>query len=341
MMSAAVKLFLIAVAAAVLLFSLPRSGEPTPEEEIKTSGTNERTEEESEPQTISTPSLKEDSREITPVLPNVRPAVTPAAIPKPSLTPALSVTPEPTPLSTPAPELPRLSDQEIYERYSKAVIQIFCKGEKETFSASGVIVNSRGLVLTNAHVAGIVKRVGESSCQARRDNPASPFGKITVVFQADTAKKITDTEVPQRDVAFLKISEASRDFTFADLSLENAREGETLLTLGYPSEFLASISAELNSNLVFSVLRVDGFTDIDGEKTTAEGYVFRGGLALQQGSSGTALVNRQGKVVGLIFATTKAKTTDDRQGIGLMVSYINKIMQLETGQDLEEFIAAN
>lgn len=272
----------------------------------------------------------------------VQPSPQAATSPQPSArrAPVLTPTPAPSPQSI-QPSEPALSDQEIYSRYSPAVIQIYCQSAQEIFSASGVILNERGLVLTNAHVAEIIKKTGEANCQARHGNPADPFAKIKVIFEANTGLKIAGTEVPQRDVAFLKIYDAVKNFAAAEISEINAGEGETLLTLGYPSEFLQGVNVSVNSNLVFSVLRVEGFADIDGDKTTADGYVFRGGLALQQGSSGTALFKRSGKIVGIMFATTKEKTTAERQGVALSLQYVDKIMRLETGQGLGEFIAAN
>lgn len=298
--------------------------------------------EENEPQTpVETAPAKSEKKisenkpgknEVTPTLPKIVKPMPNAPLPAPKP----SITPIPTP--TPTPQLPELSDNEIYSRFSKSVIQIFCRGRQELFSASGVIINRQGLVMTNAHVAEIMRKVGEENCQARHGNPADPFAKLKVIFTADTAKKINDTQVPQRDIAFLKIFDATADFSVAEVVLTEAQNGENLLTLGYPSEFLAGINTEINSNLVFSILRVGGFTDMDNDNTTAEGYVFSGGLALQQGSSGTALFNRQGEVVGLIFATTKAGATADRQGVGLTINYIDRIMRLETGEGLMEYI---
>lgn len=252
---------------------------------------------------------------------------------------------KPEPAATPKPlappPTPALSDQELYSRYSAAVIQIFCVTDREIFSASGIIVNDRGLVLTNAHVADIVVKAGDGKCQARHGNPANPFAKVKIIFEADTNLKIPETQVPQRDIAFLKIYDATEPFSVAEISLVSANVGEELLTLGYPSEFLQSLNTLNNSNLVFSLLTVASLADVDGNVSTAEGYVFEGGLALQQGSSGTALFNRAGKVVGLLFATTKNKTTAEREGIGFMMSYVDKVMQIETGQNLAEFISSH
>lgn len=257
--------------------------------------------------------------------------------------PTLNVSPRTVeiniPALVPAAELSQLSSDEIYARNSRAVIQIFCATREELFSASGVIVSERGLVLTNAHVAEIVKKAGEANCQARHDNPASSFGKIKVILSLDTTLKVPDTEVPRHDIGFLQITDAVEPFSTAVLSTANAVKGETLLTLGYPSEFLEGLNAIENSNLVFSTLRVEGLADIDNDPTTAEGYAFRGGLALQQGSSGTALFNREGKVVGLIFATTKKETTAEREGVALAIPYIDTILRQETGLGLMEFIA--
>lgn len=236
---------------------------------------------------------------------------------------------------------PQLTDQEFYGRFSKSVIQIFCRTADSIFSASGVIVNERGLVLTNAHVVEIVRQAGAGNCDARHGNPADPFAGLETVYEADAAAKITDTDVPQRDFGFLKLINPSETFGWANLSAADAGRGADLYTLGYPSEFLQSITASSHSNLVFSTLRADDLGDIDGDRATAEAYVFRGGLVLQQGSSGTALFAKSGDVVGIIFATTKGATTAEREGFAITISYIDRILKLETGQTLAEFISGH
>jgi len=236
---------------------------------------------------------------------------------------------------------PIMNDQEFYSVYSRAVIQIFCATSQEYFSASGIIVNEGGLVLTNAHVAGIINKVGAEHCQARHGNPADPFAGLRVVFVADTSEKITDTEVPQHDFAFLRLEAPREAFNFSPLSLDLAEEGDRLFTLGYPSEFLEGIAASTNANLIFSSLIVGGLTDFDNDSTTADGYLFNGGIVLQQGSSGTPVFSGSGKVLGIIFATTKDDTTQDREGIAIATSAIDRELVLETGLGLIEFIATH
>ena len=87
------------------------------------------------------------------------------------------------------------------------------------------------------------------------------------------------------------------------------------------------------------MLRVAALADVDGNLKDAEGYLFRGGIVLQQGSSGTALLNRQGEVLGIIFATTRGATTNERDGVALSTPYIDKVLKLETGKGLPDFIA--
>lgn len=278
------------------------------------------------------PPPREQSQPPPPPKP-VRPRPTPAA---PLLTP-LAILPPPPPQPPPPPP----ADRDLYERLWPTVIQVFCSTPRELFSASGVIINERGLVLTNAHVADIVRKAGETNCQARHGNPADPFAAIEIVYAADTSRKIPATQVPQRDIAFLRLAEVLAPFKSAELAIAEVVTGASLLTLGYPSEFLQGVAASAHSNLVFSRLSVADTVDIDGDGSTAEGYVFHGGIVLQQGSSGTALFTPDGKVIGLIFATTKGTTTAQRDGIALMTPYIDRILRLETGQGMTEFIASH
>lgn len=233
---------------------------------------------------------------------------------------------------------PRLSDREFYDRFSGSVIQVLCHSREELFTASGVIVNDRGLVLTNGHVAQIVADTGPKNCQARHGNPAERFAGLEVAYIADITLKIPETEVPQRDLAFLRLVEPESLFSVAPVSVALLERGEHVLTLGYPSEFLQSIITSANSNLVFSALAVGGYADVDDNLSTAEGYVFIGGIILQQGSSGTAIFTRRGEVAALMFATTKGATTADRKGIALTTPYMDKVLRLETGQGLLEFV---
>lgn len=260
--------------------------------------------------------------------------------------PANMVIPPPPPAPAPEPvekiaDIPALGDSEFYALRAPAIVQIYCQGREEIFAASGVVVSESGLVLTNAHVAESVRDIGAEHCQARHGNPADPFARVEVVFIASTTPKIIKTNVPQRDLAFLRLVEAKEPFARAPLSLAIAETGETLRTLGYPSEFLQSITTSAHSTLTFSSLHVAGYADLDGDPTTAEGYVFRGGLALQQGSSGTAVFGGNGDVLGLIFATTRAASTAEREGIALLTPYIDSVLRAETGQGIQEFIESH
>ncbi|RJQ37599.1 hypothetical protein C4552_00345 [Candidatus Parcubacteria bacterium] len=252
--------------------------------------------------------------------------------------------PLPTPIAPTAPPPPpagSLTQAEIYAMRSTAVVQIFCQGGGKVFAATGVIVNARGLVLTNAHVVQFVRDIGPSDCQARHGNPASAFAGVDTVFMPDTGPKIPDTDVPQRDFGFLILKDVREPFAVAPIATEAAAAGASLYTLGYPSEFLQGLAAFNNANLVFSILAVHGLANVDDDEQAPDVYVFQGGIALQQGSSGTALLDQRGSVVGIIFATTQAGTTGEREGVGLITSYMDRVLRTETGQGLLEFIATH
>ncbi len=258
-------------------------------------------------------------------------------VPIPELVPIVT-----QPIFLPSSPPPPLAEREFYDRFSASVVQVFCETRSELFAASGVIVNANGLLLANAHVAEIVKKVDPKNCQARSGNPAGKLGNLELVFIPQTVFKISETDVPQRDFAFLRVINAEAPFAVAEPDAGyRAGEGEWFFTLGYPTEFLQGLTASVSSNLVFSKLIVAGLVDVDGELKTAEGYLFKGGIILQQGSSGTALFTPAGKVAALMFATTKGATTADREGVAIAMSYVDRILRLETGQGLGEFVASH
>lgn len=261
-------------------------------------------------------------------------------LPLSPLPPAPEPIPPPPP-PPPPPAEPLLSDREFYDRYANAVVQIFCHTTDRIVTATGIMLNQRGLILTNAHVAKLVIEAAPPNCQARHGNPASDFAGISIIYPGNTTLKISDTDVPQEDFAFLELDAPREAFSFVPIDLGTAPVGEAFLTLGYPSEFLQSVNTAFHSNLVFSSLVLGGYADLDANPDDAEGYVFHGGIILQQGSSGTPIFYRNGRLNAIIFATTKGPSTDSRDGIAIKLSSIDRALRAETGQGLEEYISTH
>lgn len=171
-----------------------------------------------------------------------------------------------------------LSYQEIYQKNTHSIVSIEVKAPDGYSTGTGIILDSDGYIVTNAHVvAG-----GESVRVIFRDNrwlEASLVG-----FE------------PQEDLAVLKVQ--SGELTPAEFGDSDLLEvGDPVAALGDPLGYRATLTDGIVSALNREV-QVDDFT-MNLIQTSA---------ALNFGNSGGALLNQYGQVVGI---TTIKIATDD------------------------------
>lgn len=170
------------------------------------------------------------------------------------------------------PELSVVDSEDIYRVYSKAVVMIKGKDEdgKEYDLGSGFVIDKSGKVVTNYHVI-----VGMKS--------------LEVTFVDGTTKRVVSVHNYDRyyDVAVLNLEKGSYD----TVPIGNSRRlsiGEKIFTLGYPLVMNLSISDGLVSS------------KINDEK--GRNYI-QISAPISSGSSGGALVDKYGRVIGITSAT--------------------------------------
>ena len=150
---------------------------------------------------------------------------------------------------------------------------------------SGVIVNSQGYVLTNHHVIHGAKTIAVTVCS----------GLVTKTYPADVID-----EAPELDFAILKI--ASNGEVFAHAPIGNSSQvsvGDEVLAIGSPFGLQQSVTFGIISN-TRRTMTVGNQTYTDFIQTDAP---------LNPGSSGGALVNVNGEVIGIntaIYSPTQA-----------------------------------
>lgn len=151
-----------------------------------------------------------------------------------------------------------------------------------TASGSGIIISEDGYILTNNHI------VSTSSAESYYE--VSEATKVTVTLFNDTteyeAKIIGKDE--QSDLAVIKIDKTGLPKAeFADS--DNIKVGEFAMAVGNPLGMQSSITCGVISAVNREV------TDSDGKKFT----LIQTDAAINSGNSGGALVNSEGKVVGI------------------------------------------
>lgn len=151
-----------------------------------------------------------------------------------------------------------------------------------TASGSGIIISEDGYILTNNHI------VSTSSAESYYE--VSEATKVTVTLFNDTteyeAKIIGKDE--QSDLAVIKIDKTGLPKAeFADS--DNIKVGEFAMAVGNPLGMQSSITCGVISAVNREVI------DSDGKKFT----LIQTDAAINSGNSGGALVNSEGKVVGI------------------------------------------
>lgn len=272
---------------------------------------------------------------------------------------AAPTSPAPPPL-VPLPEL----NQVVRE----AVVNILCTtkqgGDLSPISGSGVIIDTRGIILTNAHIAQYLllkdyRTADFVSCAVRIGSPARMAYRITPLFISPvwieknaaliTASKPTGTG--EHDYALLWITDSVNpqtplpaQFPSVPVGIDfNPESDHPVLLVSYPAGFLGSIAIQQNLNALSSADTIKRlFTFSADTPRNLDTFSLGGSIVAQSGSSGGAVVERRfGALVGIITTSADARTTKERDLNAISVDHISRSLQQQTGGDLFSFLSRN
>lgn len=252
---------------------------------------------------------------------------------------------------------PSLQPEILNQKVRSALVNILCEATSplRSTSGSGVIVDSRGIILTNAHIAQYFLLEGTSvpvSCTIRSGSPARAAWQAKLIFIPEQwvnkhAKDIVAsraTGTGEHDYAFLAITNSvdgsplPTQFPPIPMNFEEAGSvtGDPVLVAGYPAEFVGGNAARnaLHASTVFSNIKqlltfTEGIVDV----------ISVGGTALaQSGSSGGGFVDFFGNLAGLIVTTSVGDTTGTRDLHAITPAHINRSMREHTGTSAQYFL---
>jgi S1-C subfamily serine protease len=169
--------------------------------------------------------------------------------------------------------------------------------EKFTAVGTGVVIDDKGTILTNLHVAAASR-------------------KLRVVFWDGTESdaRLIGAQ-PENDLAVIRPDTLPDDLQPATLaSTQNLRPGDDVVAIGFPFGIGPSASAGVISGLKREF-------QADGEPTLTNLIQFD--AAANPGNSGGPLVNADGEVVGIVTAILNPSGVRTFAGIGFAVPIEN------------------
>lgn len=189
-----------------------------------------------------------------------------------------------------------LSPREIYEQASPAVVMVmgYADGGRKGSGGTGSIVQSDGLILTNAHVV-IEEQTGKPF--ARLSVFLKP-ARVTGESKSDLSRMVRAKLLAYSqtlDLALLKLEEVAQPLSAVEMSdSSRVRIGDRVVAIGHPEQgglwtlTTGVISAE-----------VDNFNGVKGK------HVFQTETGLNRGNSGGPLLDGEGRMVGVNTAIAR------------------------------------
>jgi hypothetical protein len=252
-------------------------------------------------------------------------------------------------------------DFENINNYSrKAVVNILCstKGaELSPTSGTGVIINPKGIILTNAHIAQyfLLKDFRQKdyvSCVIRTGSPAYPTYKAELMYISPTwigqnkglLKQVIQRGTGENDFAFLRITERvdggkiSPEFPFIIPDIrEVVQIDEPVLLVSYPAGFLGGTFILQDLNITSSIAKINDLFTF--KQNTIDLIDVGGTIVSQKGSSGGAVVDYFVSLLGIITTSSEESTTDKRVLRAITLAHINRSLQSEIGINIPGLLA--
>jgi S1-C subfamily serine protease len=213
----------------------------------------------------------------------------------PAVTSASSATAaKTTPAATPAPEIPG-SYAGVVRKVLPSVVLI----RTSEGLGSGVVLDTKGNIVTNAHVAGNAR---EFQVQVA-GNPSPRSAKLVGSYRAD-------------DLAVIRADDPAglQPATFGDS--DQAQAGDVVLAVGNP----LGLSGSVTQGIVSATDRAVTEPATDGAAAATLAGAIQTSAPINPGNSGGALVNVAGHVIGIpTLAAGSPQGGGQAQGIGFAI----------------------
>lgn len=268
------------------------------------------------------------------------------------------------PVELPIEPVKIINFSELNEKIRPAVVNIICTSKTaglfKPISGSGVLIDKRGVILTNAHIGQYLLLKNYLipdflTCVIRTGSPAYPRYIADLLYisprwvneHADDIITQEPLGTGQYDYALLLITgtvgeqQLPNDFPYLPFnSIETElQKGAPVILASYPAGFLSGINIQQNLYLTSSVGVVDNVFTF--KENTLDLFSVSGNIVAQKGASGGAIVNPDEQLIGIIATATDANTTSERSLQAITIAHIERSLNEEMGMNLESFMGNN
>lgn len=237
-----------------------------------------------------------------------------------------------------------------------ALVNILCfvpaASGLHSISGSGVIIDPKGVILTNAHIAQYFLLADRGvTCAIRTGSPAKDEYDAALIYISRAWLEANPTTLTQAapsgtgeyDFALLAITRSATGaplpstFPFIPLAIAPSTIGTPTVIASYGAQFLetSQVQSALFPTVVFGSVK-DVFTF---KTNTIDVLALGGSAAAQEGSSGGGVADAKGELVGTITTSTVTGTTDTRSLSAITASYVRAEYASETGSALDLLLA--
>ncbi|MFI5260225.1 MAG: serine protease [Candidatus Paceibacteria bacterium] len=214
----------------------------------------------------------------------------------------------------------------------------------QSISGSGIFIDPKGIILTNAHVAQYFLLADRGvSCSIRAGSPAIDEYKASLIYispswiHANSAvlSQAAPIGTGEYDFALIAITQSETSaalpssFPYIPLAMMPPNKGTPIVIASFGAQFLnyTQIQSALSPTVVFGSVK-DVFTF---GTNTIDALNLGGSAAAQEGSSGGGLADATGALVGTITTSTIVGSTSDRSLSAITASYIRSEYSTEMG----------
>lgn len=193
-----------------------------------------------------------------------------------------------------------ITEYQAKSEREKRYFQFFGAPRPSESSGSGVIISDKGYIVTNNHVVKNATKV-EVTLNDNRKFEATVVGKD-----------------PSTDLAVLKI-DAKKLPTIEFADSDEAKIGEWVLAVGNPYELTSTVTAGIISAIGRDISILDGQSSIESFIQTD--------AAVNPGNSGGALVDANGKLLGINTAIYAPNGSYAGYSFAVPINLVKKVMQ--------------